>query len=651
MENNLASTLQLVGVLLLATTASLCPGQPPDDAIFALTARQPYPWPAPVDSRTAQWSETSEVPSDAFSRVPGQWQQRQLAQLEASRAAYKTSPAAVATGQPNETDNSRTTRRYFPWPSSISSSWFSKSKDDQPPVDPFLRQTGHQAEATNDRGVVAGNAPAYPTTDGAAQFPPPVERFPSQRQPDRQRDTYRTARGTTPSGSADQFRNAGLSGETRTPPPSNRSYPPAYPNTSSAYPTTALPASRPAYALPAPATRPDSPIPQTTKARSYGPLAPQPNRPQGRPANQQSAPPPYAPTAHSAREVPPAAPAADLFEPARIVAMVGDQPILAGDMLGQVNEILKSYLDRMPENERGKITEDELQKQRMRLMQQLLPQMVDLKLQYLDFFREVPPDRFGEIKQRISQAFNDEQLDQLVKKAKLNSPKELDVKLRALGSSVDHQRRLFLLQVLAAQGRGQKLSIDEVVSPDEMLAYYQQHLEEYEYPAKARWERLMVRFDKFPNRDEAWRALGSMGNQVVHGAPLSAVAKRHSQGSKAADGGDHDWTTQGSLVSEVVDRALFTLPVGELSDRLEDERGGYIIRVIERRDAGRISFVEAQTEIENEIKKQRRLVKQEEYLVRLREQTSVWTIFDDENAAAEQRTATETQRGGGEGYR
>jgi hypothetical protein len=102
-ENNLASTLQLVGVLLLATTASLCPGQPPDDASasVALTARQPYPWPAPVDSRTAQWSETSEVPSDAFSRVPGQWQQRQLAQLEASRAAYKTSRSDVATGQPN----------------------------------------------------------------------------------------------------------------------------------------------------------------------------------------------------------------------------------------------------------------------------------------------------------------------------------------------------------------------------------------------------------------------------------------------------------------------------------------------------------------------------------------------------------------------
>jgi parvulin-like peptidyl-prolyl isomerase len=287
----------------------------------------------------------------------------------------------------------------------------------------------------------------------------------------------------------------------------------------------------------------------------------------------------------------------------------------------------------------------------MRLMQQLLPSMVDLKLQYLDFVRNIPPEQLEQIKQRVSQSFNEEQLDVLVDKAQLTSAKELDAKLRELESSVEHQRRLFLLQVFAGQARNQNISINQVVSPDEMLAYYHEHLADYEYPAQARWERLMVRFDKFDSKQEARDALARMGNRVVYGAPFAEVAKQHSQGPRAAEGGFHDWTTQGSLVSEVLDRALFTLPVNRLSKPLEDERAGYIIRVIERRDAGRVSFVEAQKEIEEKIKNQRREAKQQEYLTRLREQTQVWTIFDDEQRAAEQRTAAEPPRPTPPGYR
>lgn len=313
--------------------------------------------------------------------------------------------------------------------------------------------------------------------------------------------------------------------------------------------------------------------------------------------------------------------------------MVGDQPILAGDMLGQINEILKGYLDRLPEEQRRQLPEKELQLQRMRLMQQLLPQMVDLQLQYLDFVRKLPKDRMEEIQQKVNERFTEDQLPQLVKRAKVSSAKELDAKLRLLGSSVDQQRRLFAVQVLAAQARHQGLGVDELVTPDEMLAYYYQHIQEYEYPAKVRWERLTVRFDKFPSKQEAWQAIAEMGNQVVHGAPLASVARRRSQGPNAEEGGYHDWTTRGSLVSEPIDRALFELEVNVLSKIIEDQRGFHIVRVIERRDAGRVSFEEAQVEIKEKILQQRREAKQKEYLRRLRQQTRVWTIFDDSKSS------------------
>jgi len=112
------------------------------------------------------------------------------------------------------------------------------------------------------------------------------------------------------------------------------------------------------------------------------------------------------------------------------------------------------------------------------------------------------------------------------------------------------------------------------------------------------------------------------------------VAKKGSEGPTADQGGVRDWTTKGSLVSETLDRALFGLPSGALSPILEDGAQLHIIRVIERKEAGRVPFVDAQDEIEKKILNQNRQERMKEYLARLREQTPVWTVFDESPSQA-----------------
>lgn len=148
----------------------------------------------------------------------------------------------------------------------------------------------------------------------------------------------------------------------------------------------------------------------------------------------------------------------------------------------------------------------------------------------------------------------------------------------------------------------------------------------------------MADFSKFESkggissREQAYGAIAAMGNEVLRGAKFDAVAKRSSQGFTAEQGGYHDWTTKGSLVSKVIDEAVFTLPEGRMSQILEDERGVYIVRVIERRLAGHIPFTEAQVEIKEQIIKQMQEKDRHEYLDRLRKRTPVWTIFDEPGA-------------------
>ena len=86
---------------------------------------------------------------------------------------------------------------------------------------------------------------------------------------------------------------------------------------------------------------------------------------------------------------------------------------------------------------------------------------------------------------------------------------------------------------------------------------------------------------------------------------------------------------KGSLVSEVLDQALFTLPVGQLSEILEDRHGFHIIRVVQRSDPDLMPFADAQVEIKKKIRDERTSDKRQKYLAGLRKKIRVWNIFKD----------------------
>ena len=116
----------------------------------------------------------------------------------------------------------------------------------------------------------------------------------------------------------------------------------------------------------------------------------------------------------------------------------------------------------------------------------------------------------------------------------------------------------------------------------------------------------MVRKSRHPSRDEAIDLLGRLGNQVLDGAKLAAVARAGSEGSTAREGGLHDWTNKGNLVSESLDNAIFSLPVGQLSRIIETDLGYHVVRVVQRQDQSLTPFLEAQVDIRNKLVRQRK---------------------------------------------
>jgi parvulin-like peptidyl-prolyl isomerase len=93
----------------------------------------------------------------------------------------------------------------------------------------------------------------------------------------------------------------------------------------------------------------------------------------------------------------------------------------------------------------------------------------------------------------------------------------------------------------------------------------------------------------------------------------------------------------------VIDEAVFTLPVGQLSAILDDGQALHIVRVTERTEAGRTPFLEAQVGIKQSLQEERRKREVDEYLAKLKDRTPVWTIFDDQPQTATARTPGDTR--------
>lgn len=310
----------------------------------------------------------------------------------------------------------------------------------------------------------------------------------------------------------------------------------------------------------------------------------------------------------------------EIFEAGRVLVIVGSRPILVGDLLQEVNQLIETHAANEPEA-RKKV-------QRNLLVHRLLPKFIDRQLVYLDAVRALPEGAAMEqINESLGKAFDEEALPKILEESKISRAIEFDAQLRGQGSSLRQFRQSWIDDQFVRYTVSQKMNDEkDEVSYQEMKDYYDQNLDSYKYAAKVRWEQLMIRFDRSPDREAARAMIAQIGNEVVAGAPLSAVAQRNSHDHKASEGGMQGWTTQGSLAAESLEKALFELPLNELSDVIETPLGYHIVRVLERTPAGAMPFRDAQVEIKEKLLKAKQEKRFDDYLKKLRAQTPIEVI-------------------------
>ena len=321
---------------------------------------------------------------------------------------------------------------------------------------------------------------------------------------------------------------------------------------------------------------------------------------------------------------------AQLLEGGEIVARVDGQVILASDVLWQVNQIIEANRDRIPPAE--------IEKNRRGLMRMQVMGLIDTKILYADFRRTIPAENIPTIKKNLAEPFEEAEIPRLIKMLKLKDRSALAEFLERNGTSLKDLQRQFGERTIAGEWLRQSAPKPEQVTHEKMLNYYNEHLKDYEYPAQAKWEEVMIRFNRVGgDRSAAWKACAELGNEIwqkvaknpqLRGPVFAELAQAKSHGFTAQEGGIKDWTTRGALRCEAMNEALFSLQIGQMSNIIESEHGFHIIRVLDRKEDGRTPFTETQADIRKELEKSRQRQLVEAEMARRRKKSRVWTIFD-----------------------
>ncbi len=302
-----------------------------------------------------------------------------------------------------------------------------------------------------------------------------------------------------------------------------------------------------------------------------------------------------------------------------IIARVGDSAILLSEIFPELH-----FLIRNPEL----VNAETLAAVRQRVESDL-PGVIQTRLVIKDFERTIPEEGQGPAKKQFIDFFEKTTVPQIMAQAKVASRAELVNKLKENGMSLDQIRSTRVDAMLVQVWLKERTDVDaEKFTREELLEHYNERGEEFDFPSRARFEQITIK-KAGRTKAEAYNMLARLGDAVVlRGVPFAQVARDHSEGPTAAQGGAYDWTTQGALVSEPLDKALFTIPVGQPSRIIEDEKAFHIIRVIEREMAGRKPFEEVQLELRVSLKEKLVTEKFNEYMAELKKTIPVVSILD-----------------------
>lgn len=293
-----------------------------------------------------------------------------------------------------------------------------------------------------------------------------------------------------------------------------------------------------------------------------------------------------------------------------IVAIVAGEPILRSD-------IMQEILPKMQEVS-ASATREEIESQLEPLFQEALEQAIE----HFILYKEAKT-----LGVEISDADVEKHIADVRKQ--YDSTESYQKALGTAGYTMSDFRERMRRQMMAitvSMSKRKQFEREAVVSESDLEQYYRDNQEKYQFSSQYRVRRIFLTASGNEEKKAVYDQLTALRKQIIEGSDFAELARQHSQGPEASEGGMMGWVKPGDLV-EPLGSALTQLKAGDVSDVLETEFGLHLLRVEEFKSEGTVAFEEARTEIEPILRKEHGEKRYRQWMSTLRKRNNVKVLL------------------------
>jgi parvulin-like peptidyl-prolyl isomerase len=210
-------------------------------------------------------------------------------------------------------------------------------------------------------------------------------------------------------------------------------------------------------------------------------------------------------------------------------------------------------------------------------------------------------------------------MDRLRRDRNLSTTDALEKVIAAQGSTVEQFKQKIRVQYLSTRVlQSEVFARMPSPSDDEIRAYYNAHLKDFDRPAGMHLREIAILTDQEPEkitsqRNKAEQALAALKK----GDDFAEVARKYSESPTAQAGGDLGFLRSGE-VAPLLDEVTARLESGQVSDIVSVEGALMIIKVDEKHQGGILPFELARKEVRDILWRQATQPRIREYLTTLR---------------------------------
>ncbi len=169
-----------------------------------------------------------------------------------------------------------------------------------------------------------------------------------------------------------------------------------------------------------------------------------------------------------------------------------------------------------------------------------------------------------------------------------------------------------------------KIHFDSFVAPQQLIAHYEIHREEFKVSAKIRWERISVLLDRCSSHEQALAVSAYLRDWAI-GGTREPPAGFHREMVESESSG---WSDLDKIEPRLIRQCLKSLQTGQISATIESPESLQLVRVLERSNAEYLPLPMVADQIQRQILLERRKQAEVYFVDRLRAESQIWTVFD-----------------------